>query len=49
METTSRRGTDGTPGGRPPGAEPQQTLDGYLRADFPWYGLDEAFTGRRAG
>jgi hypothetical protein len=22
-------------------------LDGYLKADFPWYGLDEAFTGHR--
>jgi hypothetical protein len=22
-------------------------VDGYLAADFPWYGLDEAFTGRR--
>ncbi|MFI1963990.1 hypothetical protein ACH429_07615 [Streptomyces pathocidini] len=22
-------------------------LDGYLLADFPWYGLDEAFTGPR--
>jgi hypothetical protein len=22
-------------------------IDGYLTADFPWYGLDEAFTGRR--
>ncbi|MBM9507704.1 hypothetical protein [Actinacidiphila acididurans] len=25
----------------------QGTVDGYLMADFPWYGLDEAFTGRR--
>ena len=24
-----------------------RTVDGYLLADFPWYGLDEAFTGRR--
>nr|WP_217623931.1 hypothetical protein [Streptomyces sp. TRM64462] len=22
-------------------------MDGYLRASFPWYGLDEAFTGPR--
>ncbi|WP_262412686.1 hypothetical protein [Actinacidiphila acidipaludis] len=22
-------------------------VDGYLMADFPWYGLDSAFTGRR--
>jgi hypothetical protein len=35
METTSRRGPD------------RASLDGYLRADFPWYGLDEAFTGAR--
>ena len=25
----------------------RRTVDGYLRAHFPWYGLDEAFTGRR--
>lgn len=25
----------------------QGAVDGYLTADFPWYGLDEAFTGRR--
>lgn len=24
-----------------------RAVDGYLMADFPWYGLDEAFTGRR--
>ncbi|MGW3247667.1 hypothetical protein [Streptomyces sp. NPDC001070] len=24
-----------------------RTIDGYLKADFPWYGLDEAFTGDR--
>jgi hypothetical protein len=24
-----------------------RTIDGYLRADFPWYALDEAFTGHR--
>ncbi|MFF3559761.1 hypothetical protein ACFYXS_06980 [Streptomyces sp. NPDC002574] len=24
-----------------------RTIDGYLRADFAWYGLDEAFTGHR--
>jgi hypothetical protein len=23
------------------------TVDGYLLADFPWYGLDDAFTGAR--
>ncbi|MFI5616435.1 hypothetical protein [Streptomyces sp. NPDC051567] len=25
----------------------RRTADGYLRADFPWYGLDGAFTGPR--
>ncbi|MEV7414179.1 hypothetical protein [Streptomyces sp. NPDC089919] len=25
----------------------RRTAQGYLRADFPWYGLDEAFTGPR--
>ncbi|WP_217141177.1 hypothetical protein [Streptomyces sp. AC627_RSS907] len=25
----------------------RRSIDGYLRAPFPWYGLDEAFTGRR--
>ncbi|MGG8408023.1 hypothetical protein ACM614_16095 [Streptomyces sp. 12297] len=25
----------------------RRTVDGYLRAAFPWYGLDEAFTGPR--
>ncbi|WAX78098.1 hypothetical protein [Streptomyces sp. KMM 9044] len=25
----------------------RRTVDGYLSAPFPWYGLDEAFTGRR--
>ncbi|MEU3144452.1 MULTISPECIES: hypothetical protein [unclassified Streptomyces] len=48
METTSRAvaqasaAEDGrqVPLGR-------RTVDGYLSAPFPWYGLDEAFTGRR--
>lgn len=26
---------------------PARTVDGYVMADFPWYGLDDAFTGRR--
>ncbi|WP_329198028.1 MULTISPECIES: hypothetical protein [unclassified Streptomyces] len=30
-----------------PHATARRALDGYLRADFPWYGLDEAFTGPR--
>lgn len=48
METTSRVGT------QPPAAEgghqlpfARRAVDGYLRASFPWYGLDEAFTGPR--
>ncbi|MES4889795.1 hypothetical protein [Streptomyces sp. NPDC096012] len=48
METTSRVGA------QPPAAEGGQqlpsarrTVDGYLQAPFPWYGLDEAFTGPR--
>ncbi|MER6433308.1 hypothetical protein ABT272_37125 [Streptomyces sp900105245] len=48
METTSRVGA------QPPAAEGGQqlpsarrTVDGYLLAPFPWYGLDEAFTGPR--
>ncbi|MEU8590961.1 hypothetical protein AB0C59_28745 [Streptomyces sp. NPDC048664] len=48
METTSRVGaqTPAAEGGSPlPFA--RRTADGYLRATFPWYGLDEAFTGPR--
>jgi hypothetical protein len=48
METTSRSVE------QPPAAEGGQqapsgrrTADGYLLAPFPWYGLDEAFTGPR--
>jgi hypothetical protein len=44
----------GTPalGGESPltaqgGTAARRTVDGYLRASFPWYGLDEAFTGPR--
>ncbi|GGP88678.1 hypothetical protein [Streptomyces roseolilacinus] len=52
METTRRvgaqvqptPGTTPTPEGAPPA---RRTVDGYLRAPFPWYGLDEAFTGPR--
>ncbi|MDX2525981.1 hypothetical protein ACSCB1_16160 [Streptomyces europaeiscabiei] len=48
METTSRVGAQASaaegaqqvPSGR-------RTVDGYLLAPFPWYGLDEAFTGPR--
>jgi hypothetical protein len=48
METTSRVGAQ-TPtaegGQQVPSA--RRTVDGYLLAPFPWYGLDEAFTGPR--
>ncbi|MFF3953384.1 hypothetical protein ACFYY1_09250 [Streptomyces sp. NPDC001890] len=49
METTSRVGAEdapstGTAEGMP---EARRTVDGYLAATFPWYGLDEAFTGPR--
>ncbi|MFD9633116.1 hypothetical protein [Streptomyces violascens] len=54
METTSRvagesahgapKGAQSTPEGVPAA---RRTLDGYLRAPFPWYGLDDAFTGAR--
>ncbi|MFI1730820.1 hypothetical protein ACH40E_16625 [Streptomyces acidicola] len=30
-----------------PGPSARRTVDSYLRAPFPWYGLDEAFTGPR--
>src|ERR1041385_1787692 len=48
METTSRVGAQApaAEGGQPvPSA--RRTVDGYLQASFPWYGLDEAFTGPR--
>ncbi|MFJ2605970.1 hypothetical protein ACIO13_13475 [Streptomyces sp. NPDC087425] len=48
METTSREIA------QVPAAEGERqfpaarrTVDGYLQASFPWYGLDEAFTGPR--
>ncbi|GHH40036.1 hypothetical protein [Streptomyces candidus] len=52
METTSRAGAQedtGAPGGSTAGGGPaaRRTVDGYLSAPFPWYGLDEAFTGPR--
>ncbi|MDQ0385518.1 hypothetical protein ACFW4O_35010 [Streptomyces mutabilis] len=48
METTSQAvgQTPGTEDGQGVPSD-RRTLDGYLRAPFPWYGLDEAFTGRR--
>ncbi|MFI1395173.1 hypothetical protein [Streptomyces sp. NPDC020681] len=59
METTSRLAAQGAvsdapaPDGQCPpaaastGTAAQNAADGYLRATFPWYGLDEAFTGPR--
>ncbi|MEU1021163.1 hypothetical protein ABZ366_03445 [Streptomyces sp. NPDC005904] len=49
METTSRAGAqapaaEGTAQTAP---SVRRTVDGYLLAPFPWYGLDEAFTGPR--
>ncbi|MBN0045173.1 hypothetical protein JS756_13840 [Streptomyces actuosus] len=48
METTSgavAQAPDAEGGQQVPSA--RRTVDGYLRAPFPWYGLDEAFTGPR--
>ncbi|MGW0735069.1 hypothetical protein [Streptomyces sp. NPDC002851] len=42
MDTTSRTGTYATSTARM-----EHAVDGYLLASFPWYGLDEAFTGPR--
>jgi hypothetical protein len=48
METTSRavaQAPAAEGGQQAPSA--RRTVDGYLLASFPWYGLDEAFTGPR--
>lgn len=46
METTSRvAGEPGPAASEEPGAV--RAVDGFLTASFPWYGLDEAFTGPR--
>ncbi|MFJ8084093.1 hypothetical protein RKD23_002676 [Streptomyces sp. SAI-170] len=48
METTSRavaQAPAAEGGQQVPSA--RRTVDGYLSAPFPWYGLDEAFTGPR--
>ncbi|WP_326767670.1 hypothetical protein OG978_26885 [Streptomyces sp. NBC_01591] len=49
METTSRVGAEDAPGTVTAEGVPtaRRTVDGYLAATFPWYGLDEAFTGPR--
>lgn len=52
MKTTSRAephdamGSPEAPG-RPAALGARRGVDSYLAADFPWYGLDEAFTGPR--
>ncbi|TPQ16059.1 hypothetical protein FGD71_043855 [Streptomyces sporangiiformans] len=48
METTSRVGAEASDaeGGQQAPSD-RRTVDGYLLAPFPWYGLDEAFTGPR--
>lgn len=50
METTSRavaQGTGSTEDGPQGGPGTRRSVDGYLMAAFPWYGLDEAHTGHR--
>ncbi|MEU7577998.1 hypothetical protein AB0B50_10385 [Streptomyces sp. NPDC041068] len=49
METTSRVGAQASAADGTAQAVPsaRRTVDGYLLAPFPWYGLDEAFTGQR--
>ncbi|MEU9620163.1 hypothetical protein ACIODT_06375 [Streptomyces sp. NPDC088251] len=49
METTSRVGAEGVPGtaGTEEVPAARRIVDGYLAAPFPWYALDEAFTGPR--
>lgn len=49
MGTTSRVGAEDAPGTVTAEGVPatRRTVDGYLAATFPWYGLDEAFTGPR--
>ncbi|WP_406454486.1 hypothetical protein OG782_24860 [Streptomyces sp. NBC_00876] len=49
METTSRVGAEGAPDTVAAEGVPaaRLTVDGFLQAPFPWYGLDEAFTGPR--
>lgn len=46
METTSRASGESGPGGREVLGE-RRTVDGFLMAAFPCYGLDEAFAGPR--
>ncbi|MBB5117173.1 hypothetical protein AF335_25395 [Streptomyces eurocidicus] len=53
METTSRVGAQGagaaeaSPDTAQGGPGSRRSVDGYLLASFPWYGLDEAYSGPR--
>ena len=48
METTSRAVAQAPTAEDGPQVHPaRRAVDDYLRAPFPWYGLDEAFTGPR--
>ncbi|MBY8884182.1 hypothetical protein K7472_04890 [Streptomyces sp. PTM05] len=52
MGTKSRGGAAAPSGEHAPGEvggpqREQRPIEGYLLADFPWYGLDEAWTGPR--
>jgi hypothetical protein len=48
METTSRVGVQASAAeGAPRTATAGRTIGDFLPAPFPWYGLDEAFTGSR--
>ncbi|WP_327680404.1 hypothetical protein [Kitasatospora sp. NBC_00458] len=49
MDTTSQAVGTATAGGPVVGGQagPADPLVPYLSADFPWYGLDEGWTGRR--
>jgi hypothetical protein len=46
VETTSRASGESRHGARE-ALNGQRTLDGFLTAAFPWYGLDEAYAGPR--
>ncbi|NLU67299.1 hypothetical protein [Streptomyces sp. HNM0574] len=46
METTSRASGESGPAAQSVPDE-RRAVDGYLLAAFPWYGLDEAYTGPR--
>lgn len=45
METTSRVAGQTVPGAQ--GETGARAVDGFLMAGFPWYGLDDAFSGPR--